>query len=188
MPRGTWLRAGVDPLPPDPSDKKIDREAFVIAGGVSLIVGKRVLDIGPCYGIDAREFASIAACYVTVDFDELVLEWTAKFAPNARGLVGDARCLPFRTKTFDTVLDFGTLDNVGDPVQGYREACRVLQVGGVLVTTYGNARVLGPGDGVSETYSDPDFLAALLVEQKAHVVHRARENEPRAVMIALKRD
>ncbi len=187
MGRGDWLREGVDPLPPDRGDKQVDREALDAAGGVALITGKRVLDIGPCYGAEARGFSGLAGCYVVVDYDALVIEWVAKIAPRAKGIVGDARTLPFRDGSFDTALDFGTLDNVGVPVEGYREACRVLASGGTLVSTYGNAAVLGPGDGISETYTLPAQVAEWLEANGVAVVGRSREEHARAVIIGRKR-
>ncbi len=186
MGRGDWLREGVDPLPPSAGDKQVDRDALDAAGGVALITGKCVLDIGPCYGAEARGFSGLAGCYVAVDYDALVIEWVAKVAPRAKGVVGDARGLPFRSESFDTVIDFGTLDNIGTPQAGYREACRVLRSGGILVSTYGNAAVLGPGDGVSETYTTPTTLAVWLELAGCVIVGRSRETHARAVMIGRK--
>ncbi len=185
-PRGIWFHEGIDPLPPCESDKLVDREALAMAGGNALLTEKRVLDIGPCYGLDARDFAPLAACYVVVDYDTLVLEWMTKIAPRAVRVEATARMLPFRSGSFDTVLDFGTLDNVGALVESYREACRVLKSGGTFVTTYGNALVLGRGDGVGEIYSDPTELSALLADCGLVVTHRGYENQPRAIMIGMK--
>lgn len=187
MGRGTWLREGLDPLPPPAGDKAVDRWALASAGGPAILVDRRVLEIGPCYGVDAEEFAGIARPYVVVDIDELVIEWIRRFAPRAVGLVGDARALPFASGVFDVVLDFGSLDNVGQPLLGYAEASRVLAPGGVLVTTYGNAAVLGPGDGVSETYLRPFEVLEAFWAGGVEGVAGGNEENPRAFMVGRKR-
>jgi SAM-dependent methyltransferase len=194
--RGCWLREGIEPLPSPAGDKAVDREALQLAGGLGVITGKRVLEIGPCYGLDARDFAPLAALYVVVDLDELVFEWLRGFAPRAAPILADARLLPCRGAQFDTVLDFGSLDNTGHPEQGYEEACRVLRPGGVLVSTYGNAAVLGrgaarllpPDYSPGEFYSYPQELVWLLESQGLTVACRAHENQPRAIMVAWRTD
>jgi len=181
-PRGTWLREGVDPLPPSSSDKSIDRTALSLAGGERLVIrDSHVLDIGPCYAIDARELAPLAKSYTIVDEDELVIEWARRFAPRARGVVADALELPFRQQSFQTVIDFGTFDNTGDPLGAYVEACRVLIPGGILITTYGNADLLR-SDPPGEIYSRPADLVTLLTSCGCVIV--ARQDGPRAILVA----
>lgn len=188
MARGGWLLEGVDPLPPPLSDKMTDREALRLAGGVEArIVGKRVLDLGPCYGQDAIDFGTLARPYVALDYDELVIEWVRKVAPAARGVVSDALALPFADATFDTVIDFGSADNIDPPEEVYRELCRVLRPGGMLITTYGNALLLGRSPFPREYYSVPDELVALLDSYGCTTRQRSHEEHARAILVAEKR-
>lgn len=185
MARGSWFNVGVDPLPPCTSDKQCDRVAIAKAGGAERFVNQRVLDVGPCYGTEAVEWSDVAKLYVAFDYDELVVEWTRRRAPKSAGLVATIHQLPFRDHTFDTVLDLGSFDNTGDPASAYREACRVLVPGGMLITTYGNADILGPGNhAISEDYTKPDDLAALLQQNEMTIAYRGEENQARAIMIA----
>lgn len=174
------------PEPPTLSDKLADWEGLAMAGGESPIAGKRVLDVGPLYGVDALMFSTKAAPYIVLDSAPTVLEHVHLVAPSAECVRSDA-CVPwpFDDATFDLVLDFSTFDDTKDPHFCYRQAARVLAPGGILVTSYANALVIAPTTWW--TKQDPDALAAHLEACGLRVFHRLREDQARAMMIADKR-
>lgn len=188
MGRGTWLREGVDPLPPAPGDKNLDEAAIYLAGDEALFKGKRVLDLGPCYGVEAVRYAHRAAVYVAYDIDELVIEWVRRRTDMAIGVVGDFRQLPFLGNSFDTVLDLGSFDNVSgdgnEVVHAYREAVRVLTPGGIFISCYANAAGLGIAPPPGETYWAPQVVPNMLAEMGMRILHRGAEQHARAFVVA----
>lgn len=191
MARGSWLHEGIDPLPPAQADKALDEQVIALAGGDAIFKGRRVLDLGPCYGVEAKRYAHRAATYVAYDFDELVIEWVRRQTDLALGIVGDFRQLPFLGQSFDTVLDIGSFDNISehpaDLYQAYREAVRVLTPGGTFITCYGNAFVLGTKGLPGETNTRPDQMHTWLVQALGLcVTHRGNEEQARAFMVAVK--
>ena len=160
---------------PDLTSKLIDWTALAEAGGEDLIYGKRVLDLGPCYGLDAFMFAQKAkrtqhlrdpndkrtpGTYTAVDRDPHVILWLRERVPECDVRQADLTALPFPDYSFDTVLDFSSLDNTQDPQKGYAEAVRVLAPGGTIVTTFANALHLEPSEG--ETPLFPTVVRAWL--------------------------
>jgi SAM-dependent methyltransferase len=91
-----------------------------------------LLDIGCGEGRVARALAERASHVVGVDSSPtLVLD--AKEADTASTyLVADATALPFRNRSFDTVIAYNSLMDLNDMSQGVAEAARVLKDGGRL--------------------------------------------------------
>lgn len=184
-----WLM-GKDPLPPDFGDKLTDWLTLVAGGGMGLVHGKRVLDVGPCYGLDAMMFAGYAKEYVALDLDDYAVDRLRRMVPRATVIYGDV-CAPgilMAGLSFDTAIDFGSLDNVRDPFAGYRNIAGALRPGGTFVSTYANAAVLGAGKSPDDTElrQDPAGIRVFLESIGLVVTWTGFEDHPRAGLVAQK--
>jgi SAM-dependent methyltransferase len=177
-----WWRVDGVPDPPPLSDKLIDWRVLAAVGGTPFMAGRRVLELGPGFGLDALMFAGGAGLYVALDASAHVLAWVRRLAPAARCVRADVRALPFRPGAFDLVLDFSTIDNCADPAMAYCEAADTLNGAGVFVTTYANALIVKAVDG--EAPCEPAWLAQLLADNGLRLRYRSDEDGPRAAMAA----
>jgi len=93
--------------------------------------GQRLLDAG-CgrYLRVSREFAGVAGQVVGIDL-ESTLETGNRNAPF--GVRGDLNHLPFPSEYFDMVISRSVVEHLEDPVQVFREFCRVLRPSGKVV-------------------------------------------------------
>jgi len=83
----------------------------------------RVLDVGCGTGLLMRE---VRAYYVGLDVSAGMLRKAAERRDGAKDLVrGDARLLPFRSKSFDACYSFTVLQNVPEPEEALKEIRRV---------------------------------------------------------------
>ncbi|NLI75464.1 MAG: methyltransferase domain-containing protein [Candidatus Riflebacteria bacterium] len=104
----------------------------------------RVLDLGCGEGRNTIYLSRVGFHGVGLDLSRKAVKMLANnlFEEEVRGqgMVGDARCLPFRTATFDGVLAHHLLDHLDG--QGFAAAMaevgRVLKPRGVLLLTMGN--------------------------------------------------
>ena len=173
------------PEPPPLGDKLADWQALSDAGGEELLRDRDVLDVGPFWGIDAALFAPRARSYTAIDSADAVLDQVHRIAPSVRLVLADLlQPWPFEPATFDTVLDFSTLDDVGRPDVGYLEAARVLRPGGTLLTCFANSR--GIDTSVEYTTSDPEELRRSLEAMGFEVRAVGRRDQARAVLVAKK--
>jgi ubiquinone/menaquinone biosynthesis C-methylase UbiE len=177
---------------PDLASKLVDWRALAGAGGEDLIYGKRVLDLGGSYGLDAYMFAHkttrvldlrdprficAVGSYTMIDIEPHSVDWIRAHCPETTCVLGDIHDLPFKDESFDTVLDFSTLDNITDPMRGYDEAVRVLAPGGTLLTTFANALLLAPSEGSTPMHPGwlhERLLAAGLVKRWTGFWHYER--------------
>lgn len=184
-----WWADGI-PQRPALSDKLVDWDAFVTVGGEEFIQKRRVLEIGPEYGLDTLWFAPKAGRWTVVDNAPDVLQWIAgmsRLMPGIELIKADCRKLPFPEGEFHLVIDFGSFDNSGDPFAAYSEATRVLCHHGMLLSTYANAAVLGQHpDPTKEIRLYPDRLLDHLCERGMWIRHKARHDQARAVVVAQK--
>jgi SAM-dependent methyltransferase len=175
----------IEPIWPMPlGDKLVDWGLLAIVGGESLLVGKRVLNLGPGFALEETVWAARAGRWVSLDSDQSVLarvEWLAPAAERVRSFLP---VIPLERESFDVVLDFSTLDNTPDPVQGYREAATMLVPGGLLLSSYANAAAEGAVTTPSDTPLWPDDLAQVLIRCGLDVIYRAREDQTRASIVA----
>lgn len=177
------------PRPPNLSDKLVDWETLSIVGGEQeLIVGKDVIDIGAEWGADALIFAAKAKTYVAADGSPLCIEHLRARLPKQATVT---QCdlvtrWPWADATADTVLDFSSLDDSSNPRAGYLEALRVLRPNGILITSYANEDVVGPGSNY--TASRPVELADFMRRSGFRVLRRRNETGARAVMVVQKRE
>lgn len=183
-------------LPPHLSDKLIDWELLVAAGGQEILLQKDVVEFGPSYSVDLFMWAPCTASYTMFDLDEEVIAHVervldplnhAGFA--ARLIKHDLRTpLPLADASADVVIDFGTIDNVLGGDLPYREAMRILRPGGYLLTSYANRRYFGKemSDAGDEVRLDPHQLCELLRSLGSNVFVRRYEDQPRAIMGAKK--
>jgi SAM-dependent methyltransferase len=182
-----WWRVDGVPDPPPLSDKLIDWRVLAAMGGTPFMAVRRVLELGPGFGLDALMFAGGARLYVVLDASAHVLAWVRRLAPAARCVLADVQALPFRAGAFDLVLDFSTVDNCGEPMRAYREVVHVLTGApgtGVLITTYANALKVGMRDG--EFPQEPEYLAHTFAAFGLRIRYRSDEDGARAAMAAQK--
>jgi hypothetical protein len=189
----TWWKEG-KPRRPTLSDKLADWNALALIGGQAFMKGRRVLDIGPEWGLDAIMFGDDGpAAYVCLECatDVVVHLDDMKRATDSKYIImpGDARSMAqFKDGTFNLVLDFGSIDNCNGNLNAYIECCRVLSRHGIMITSYANAAVLGNGvsDDGSEARVQPQTLANFFTAEEMWVRGRFREDQARAVMIVQK--
>jgi SAM-dependent methyltransferase len=96
--------------------------------------GKRLLEIGAGLGTDLVRFARAGAHVTGVDLTEhsarLVRRRLELEGLDGEVLVADAERLPFEDDAFDKVYSWGVLHHTPDSERAFREALRVLRVGG----------------------------------------------------------
>lgn len=107
-------------------------------------VGRRVLDAGCGTGEYSCWYGSQGADVTGVDLCEASLSRAAEYARTQR--LGHVRfekqsvlALTYPDAAFDYVYSMGVLHHTPDPYRGFRELCRVLRPGGVLVVSVYNA-------------------------------------------------
>lgn len=173
------------PAPNNLSDKLADWEILAQVGGTDLIRDKVVLDIGPAWGTDAYMLGPIAKRWVALDSSPAVLQHLNDHRIPCTE--GDAAAIPFPDDTFDTVIDFSSIDDtLGDPLACYAECARVLKPGGVLISSYANARACPPD--AAYRMQDPHNLAEYCRSLGLNAFRREYEGQPRAVMVFRKRE
>lgn len=179
--------------PPCLADKLIDWQLLAMQGQ-GIFTDRDVIEFGPSFGIDLLMFGPSTRSYVVVESDPSVLAHLRKLEAvmeNVSVLQANLRysLLGVADASFDVVLDFGTIDNVGSDVP-YQEAYRILRKGGLLLSTYANlrcfngARTSPSGD---EVRRDPWELREFLVGMGMQVLGTIGETQIRAGIIARKR-
>ena len=100
--------------------------------------GKSVLEIGLGYGTIGQFLSENAMSYTGLDFAENPvkmiqqrLEWQQNHLSKA--VQGDARELPFKDESFDSVVSLGCFHHTGDIQKCIDESYRVLKPGGRLI-------------------------------------------------------
>jgi SAM-dependent methyltransferase len=159
------------------SDKLADWQLFAVAGGEPLLKDARVLNLGPGYGLEEFVLARHAKEWIALDSSLWVLERARVLEPKILTRVTMLPELPADLGEFDLVLDFSTLDDIAEPLAGYRAVARLLRPGGRLVTTYANRRKTQPG-------TEPEDLAVAMASCGLDVLYRTYEDQARAGMIA----
>ena len=100
--------------------------------------GERVLDIGCGRGAVSEAARERGATAVAVDLSVGMLRW----CPFPRACM-DARRLAVRDASFDVAIGAFSIHLLPDPVDGLREAARVVVPGGRVIMLYGG-RVVSP--------------------------------------------
>jgi ArsR family transcriptional regulator len=103
---------------------------------VNLLTPGRVLDIASGDGVMAELLAPHASQVICIDLSEKVVEAGRKRLSDRTNVefeTGDMHQLPFKDKSFDTVLLMHALTYTDKPGQVLREAHRVLKPGGQLL-------------------------------------------------------
>lgn len=114
-------------------------EVPALARALRVPAGARILEVGcgPGNALGALADRCRPSHLVGLDLDEELLS-AAKRSVERDGasatlVLGDVRRLPFRTESFDVIVDFGTCYHIADPELALREIERVLVRGGVFV-------------------------------------------------------
>lgn len=178
--------------PPHVGDKFEDWQRLVEAGGESILAGKDVLDLGPSYGVEIYALAPKTRSYTVVESDPSVLEHLERLAILVKFHVARHNLqngIPFEDRMFDTVIDFGTIDNVLGGIGIYQECLRVLRPGGVFVCSYANQNVLGSRhspSGDEERFTFDELQSALIKAGAIMVTSIGDRTHARAGLIARK--
>lgn len=93
-----------------------------------------ILDLGCGVG-DFAAMAVNGTLDMGVDCHRGRIARTARRGDYRQLLCADARCLPFPSSTFETVISISALEHMADPANVLVEAFRVLRPGGVLLAT-----------------------------------------------------
>ncbi len=160
------VRATLKPgeaLTPDalaPADHFHGRGLVATREMVALLAPKssdRILDIGSGVGGPARWIASKYGCHVTgidltADFCRAAESLNAATGMSTQVTIvhGSALALPFPDASFDRAYSQNVVMNIAGKVTFYREACRVLKPGGILVMSN-----LARGSGSEPDYPTP---------------------------------
>lgn len=183
-------------LPPYLGDKLADWNLLRQAGGQELVIGKDVLELGPSFGVDLFCLAPYAKSYTMIESSPQVLDHLRFVVDRWQALGHDVALiqanlqhpLVFADATFDLIIDFGTIDNVIAGLEPYREACRVLRPGGVLLSTYASRDHFGTA--MSDCGDEHRFYAreikSLLKDQHMDVFCHYNVDQPRAAIAARK--
>jgi SAM-dependent methyltransferase len=100
--------------------------------------GMRVLDVGCGAGGFVQLATSRGATTTGMDATPELLAIARRRTPAARFDPGDLESLPYDDASFDLVTGFNSFQYAADPVQGLREARRVVRKGGhVVIATWG---------------------------------------------------
>jgi ubiquinone/menaquinone biosynthesis C-methylase UbiE len=106
---------------------------------VPVAAGCRILEVGCGAGVALPRFAQLCkpSRLVGVDIAPELVEQArdriARAGVRAELYTGDVRALPFGSRQFDVVVDFGTCYHIDRPATALREIARVLDVGGVFI-------------------------------------------------------
>jgi SAM-dependent methyltransferase len=101
---------------------------------VSSLDAERVLDLGCGEGRSLRMFPSESSFRVGVDPTRTLIQQASEQDPAGSYVLGTAEALPFRDETFDLVMAILVLVDVEGFSEAIKEAARILQPGGHLLT------------------------------------------------------
>ncbi len=122
-------------------DLKMKRRMAYLALPLLLYRPKRVLDIGCGPGL-TRFYARYASEAFAVDLVPSLLRETAKTG-EVQGVLADVEAgIPFRDGAFDAIVSTEVFEHLRDPGNLFREASRLLCVGGIFIMTTPNTRGL----------------------------------------------
>lgn len=91
---------------------------------------KTLLDVGCAYGYVLEAAAAAGLQATGLDFSAFAVDQCR--ARGFHAVEGSLTALPFPDASFDVVMLKAVLEHVDDPLQGLREAARVLRPGGVI--------------------------------------------------------
>ncbi|NQU37359.1 MAG: class I SAM-dependent methyltransferase [Actinobacteria bacterium] len=97
--------------------------------------GAAVLDVGGGPGYFVTALADAGAFYVPLDADSGELRLHGR-QPSAKTVIGDGRCLPFATDSFDITYSSNVAEHVASPWQMADEMVRVTKPGGIVYLSY----------------------------------------------------
>ncbi len=100
--------------------------------------GQSLLDVSCGIGRLVRIARSEKLRAVGVDFSSVAIAAARLATPEADFVVGDAERLPFEDRSFDLVMNIGSLEHYQNPEQSVREMARVLRTGGKAVVLVPN--------------------------------------------------
>lgn len=182
--------------PPHLSDKLIDWRLIENAGGQEIFTGKNVIDFGPSFGLDMITWSFFTKSYTVVDSDPDVLQHIKALSHlfcerNIHVCDHNLRdgLKFYDDATFDVVIDFGTVDNLINGYEPYREAWRILRPGGTLLTTYANLDYFKQpisDCGDEHRFSPFALLNELFIPLGGRFVTQSGLDQPRAGLVVQK--
>jgi len=125
-------------------DEEDAREAVKLVADVVPLAGREVLDLACGPGRHSTELVRTGAHVVGFDLSATLLSRARqRLAGQAHLVRGDMRCLPFRSGSFDVVVNlftsFGYFADDEQHLAVLREASYALRTGGTMVLDYFNA-------------------------------------------------
>jgi ubiquinone/menaquinone biosynthesis C-methylase UbiE len=92
--------------------------------------GRATLDLGCGEGRVTRDLVAHGHTVASVDASPTLLQAAREADPTGTYVLADAAALPFADASFDLVVAYNSLMDLGDMPGAVREAARVLQCGG----------------------------------------------------------
>lgn len=129
--------------------------------------GKTVLDVGTGEGYGSAMLSEVAAQVASLEFTPALAAYAQgrHGSDKLRFLNGSAEALPFADASFEVVTSLQLIEHLPDYPAFIREAWRVLQPGGVMVTVTPNRRTMLSGlNPYHFTEFDPEELRAAVAE------------------------
>ena len=131
-------------------DDEDARRAVDLVGAVVPLAGRRVLDLACGPGRHAAQLVVQGARVTGLDLSEALLARArARLGGRVALVRGDMRCLPFRDRTFDVVVNlftsFGYFSDDTQQQAVVNEAARTVVTGGCFVLDYFNAALVRSG-------------------------------------------
>lgn len=104
-----------------------------------------LLDLGCGTGVISRELQPLGTT-ISLDFSDLALNYCCRRGLS-RCVKGDGTVLPLKGDQFDGILGLDIFEHIEDDLAAFKESCRVLRPGGVLVLSVPAFKSLwGPHD------------------------------------------
>jgi SAM-dependent methyltransferase len=121
---------------------KSERDRTLTVEALELQDGERVLEVGCGYGWITEALHRAARIHwIGLDHSPPMVQRLRTTFPDlgSHTFIGDARCLPLASASFDKVLCTGVLMHINGESDALREFARVLRPGGRLVCSINNA-------------------------------------------------
>lgn len=93
---------------------------------------QKILDIGCAGGTLTQKMSQVLpnSQIIAIDIYQNAIKYAQQKYPNITFKIADAHKLPFRSKSFDLVVSYETIEHVVDPLKVFKEVFRVLKKDG----------------------------------------------------------
>ena len=129
--------------------------------------GERLLDVGCGSGHFSRRFGQEGLKITAIDMDKTMLDFAKEHNGEMDFVSGDARCLPFKDKSFDHCMSVTSLCFISEPRKALEEMMRVARKSVVLGLLNKNSLLYWLNHGQSG-YANARWDHRQNIEQWAH--------------------